>query len=553
MKKLYDYQEKAIKETMALLIKNDEPVLLEASVGAGKSLMIAFMLKRFEKINKNALCLVNSAELVRSNSKEFIELGGDPSVFCASLDSKTYTNKILFATPQSIMSALKKNHPVAERIFSLIIIDEAHGVNFKQPNSILIKILRHYKQNYPAMRICGMTGTPFRGQESIVGEHALFKKQTGNISTQYLVERKYLVPPVFSPHEIESFDFSLCKIRKTGEFDQTDLQKVIDSKKRLTWTILQEVQEIMKVRNSAMIFCSTTAHCYEAYDSLPEGSAKIILGNTPDEERNQAFNLARESKLKYLISINCLLTGINIPALNCIVWLRPTTSFLLFVQGIGRGLRLHESKSDCLVLDYAGNLDRFQDIDHPMINEAMAPVDKDDPDYCISCYTCETNNTIYARRCIGITNEKRCDYYFQWVDCPACNGKNDIASKICHLCKYELIDPNSKLRRLSPVEMFTVLNAEYIYLDQTIWIKYFVNDDKIINERFGLHSETSRNISYHKFFKMHLNNASIYFRQMKNPQVMRHMIKTERIKTPYQLICYKDYKSEYRIQNKIFC
>ena len=178
MKCLREYQRIAVNEAWDALKKSDDPVLLEASVGSGKSLMISFILKTIQDQNKRALCLVNSSELVRSNSLEFEGIGGIPSIFCASLNKKEHTNNIIFATPQSIMSAIKCNHPIMHIVFNMIVVDEAHGIG--GDTSIFMKILRHYKQQYNPMRTLGLTGTSFRGSTSIVGPQAFFKTKVGN-------------------------------------------------------------------------------------------------------------------------------------------------------------------------------------------------------------------------------------------------------------------------------------------------------------------------------------------------------------------------------------
>src|SRR6266568_724468 len=224
IKSLRQYQEKSIQEALNHLKASNNPVLFEMSVGGGKSICISWILKIMEDQNKKALCLVSSSELVRNNSNEFKELGGNPSIYCSSLNEKTYTSNIVFATPQSMINILKTNHPLANIVFNLIIVDECHQINFKSDSSIYMRILRHYRQNYESMRLLGFTGTPFRGEESIIGKETLFKTKVANISTKYLIENKYLVPPVFELTKTEGFDFSKCKIQQTGEFNGSDLQ-----------------------------------------------------------------------------------------------------------------------------------------------------------------------------------------------------------------------------------------------------------------------------------------------------------------------------------------
>jgi len=543
---LRPYQEDAIKETFTALKESDEPVLMESSVGSGKSIMIGSIVKRFEDQDKRVLCLVNSSELVRNNSQAFKDLGGSPSIFCASLDLKEYTNNIIFATPQSVISAIKNNHPISQIIFNIIVVDEAHGINYTAESSIFMRILRHYKQAYPPMRLLGLTGTAFRGSTSIVGENALFKTQVGNISTQYLIKHGFLVKPNFGGIETESYDFSKCKIKNTGEFNGRDLQVEVNSKKRLTWEILQSLQIIMQSRNICMVFCSTRPHCFEALEALPKNEARVILGDTSDDERNESLTLARQKKIKYLISINCLMTGVNITALDCIAWLRPTSSLLLYIQGIGRGLRLHEGKTDCLVLDFAGNLERHGDIDNPIINEALQPTEETEKDYVILCHDCKTMNTEHARRCIGVINDKRCEHYFEFKNCPICDIKNDSTARYCRNCQHELIDPNSKLKKLYRQFTTGVITATYNLHGQSVVVNY-ATDHGVFTESYSVHSDRARNIFYAKFVRFHIEKPSQYYMGLKYPNTIKKLLEDKSLKTPSQLVCEADV-----IKRKIF-
>lgn len=557
---LRPYQKEAIAQAWQALKENDNPVAMELSVGAGKSIVIASMALTMDKLNKRTLCLVNSAELVRNNSDAYKQINGTPSVFCASLLRKTYNSNTVYATPQSIIKALEKKHPLSDVIFNLIIVDECHTINPQADHSAFMRILRHYKQSYPLMRVLGLTGTPFRGSDSIVGPHAFFKKQVGNISTQYLISKGFLVPPVFGYKEAESIDFSNCKPNKHGEFNGAQLQKAIDTKKRLTWHILQEAQVILKDGNCAIIFCATKRHCFEAFDALPEGTARIILGDTPDKERHEALTLARECKIKWLISVNCLLVGVNIPKLDGIVWLRPTSSLLLYIQGIGRGLRLAEGKTHCTILDYADNASRFQDIDDPIINQALKPPPEKEQAYIFPCHCCNTLNTAYARRCIGISGNQRCEHYFAWKECDSCKEPNDTTARQCRKCNKELIDPNNKLKKSASnitveVEVkkckywtqesgrYTAWRAAYLYQIPSGGIR------EIQEYYTPASSDKAKNIFYTKFVKLHLRDASFWYPHLTKSTYLQTM--TTKAMTPTHLVL-KWNNNEWKIFKRIF-
>lgn len=556
---LRDYQQTAINEAWKALKKNDDPVLFVSSVGSGKSVMIGHMMKTIEDHGKRALCLVNSSELVRNNSETFKRMGGNPSVFCASLNKKEHDKNIVFATPQSIMAAIKNNHPIKDILFNMIVVDEAHSINHLSFESQFMRILRHYKHQYPPMRVLGLTGTDFRGSgNDIVGEDCLFKTRVANITTSWLIQNDFLAKPVYGFPETESFDFSKLKT-KSGKFSTKELEEVISSKKRLTWEILQEVNEVMQNRNGAFIFCSSKRHCEEALEALPKGSTYIITGDTPEKERHKILTMARNQEIKYLISVNCLMTGIDVPNFCTTVWLRPTESLVLYVQGIGRALRLHDLKKDALILDFAGNLDRHQDIDNLIINEALKARNDyaEEEEKPFTCYTCGTAASLHTRRCHGMVLNARCEYFFQFKDCSRCSVQNDITARSCRACNAELIDPNAKLKRPKPeAYILNVIQAQYSVSPMghtslpIINISYDCGHHRVF-ESYYMNSEKNRNIAYAKMIRTHIEKPSDYYMHMTNINKMREMISGP-IKTPSQLICTINDERYYRIVKKVF-
>ena len=564
MKKLRAYQIDSINETFVELKKSDDPILFEMSVGGGKSICAGTIAKRFQDLNKRVLCLVNSSDLVFNNSTAFKELGGMPSLFCASLGKKEFDKNVIFGTPQSLISAIKSNHPISNIIFNLIIIDEADSIPYKNHTSIFMRILRHYKQLYPAMRLLGLTGTPFRldnnNTESIVGKNALFKKSVANISTEWLIKNEYLVKPAFGIKCVEDMDITALVTDKNGHIRISSIEKVVESNKRLTWDILQEVQKIMTNRNGAFIFCSSISHCFEASQALPSDFTRIIIGSTTSEEREKILSDARKGVIKYIISVSCCLIGIDVPFFDCSIFLRRTESLRLFMQAIGRSLRLHPLKKDALILDYAKNLETFSDIDNPIINEALLPKKEKEKEYVIPCYQCGSKNTITARRCIGTIVDNsissRCSYFFTWKDCPSCQNPTDITSRYCPHCQAELIDPNAKLTRIKPEQFeLTVKKAKYWVAKSAefpVVNAQYDTDDGVVFECHYIKTEKSKNIFYANFVRKHIPNPSEYYMKLLYYSAVNEMIKNSKIITPYALICKKNEYGRYEIIKKLF-
>jgi len=583
MKELRPYQKDAVNECWNALKLNDEPVLLMASVGAGKSLMLANILLTMQKVGKRALCLVNNAELVRNNCATLIDEGGKASIYCAALHSKDSSAPIVFGTPQSVLNGINKKDTIADIKFNIIVVDEAHAINYLNHRSAFMRILRHYKQEYPDMRVLGATGTNFRFKgASIVGDDCLFQSQVGNITTEQLIEQDYLINPTFEVDPNLVLDFSRVKIKQNGQFDQKQLESVIERSARLTELICDQVVHIMETQNrrGVFFFATTRKHAEEILSHLPMGQSALILGDTPQDERTRILDEARTGTIRYLVNIAIISVGVDVPGFDTIAYLRPTESLVLMVQTMGRVLRLspQTDKKDALVLDFAGNIDRHKDWDNPLLLEAVKQtIDKDKP-LVICCPECMEFNTEFARRCVGkvpkkdtdgneLEKEERCAYYFEFKECEnkvkdeVCGAKNDIAARFCHKCKCELIDPNAKLS-MSQVQKklieVNVLTARYNVTGTQKGFRlncaYKCQDSNgrvgSVYEHFSPVSEKAARVFYGQFVKKHCgDDASKWYPHLTNRFKVEQMLHT--INTPISLLLTKE-QEQIKIKKKIF-
>lgn len=559
MKQLRDYQQQAVYETWQALKESDDPVCLYASVGAGKSLMLADILLTIQKANKRALCLVNNSELVRSNCQAFNEQGGQGSIYCAALNEKNCKAPVVFATPQTVLNGINKHKNISKIQFNLIIVDEAHSINFKNEQSTFMQILRFYKQNYPAMRLLGATGTPFRYKgDPIEGKNCLFKSKVGNITTSWLISEGYLVKPIYEVDRELTIDFSTVKIDSTGKFNNKELEKTVNKNIRLTGKILLNLQDIMKTRKGCFIFCCTKRHCIEAASVLPSHETAIITADT--KNRTEILNKARAGKIKYLININVLTTGIDVPSFDTLLFLRPTESLVLTVQMMGRVLRLHPDKQSALILDCAGNIERHSDWDDPLIIDALAQTRDKEQRLIFPCPTCDTMNSEHARRCIGLVNDKRCDFYFEWKDCAQCHGKNDLVSRYCRHCEAELIDPNTKLKAIdfeAPTITVKVLGYKYWVQESGRFTQFRATYQyEHHGGKFLAHecwtptsSDKAKNVFYGQFVSKHTDDPSFWYHHLTKSVYLNALIKHAR--TPDELILKYNGKA-WVIQKKIF-
>ena len=558
IKVLRDYQQETLDKLKLRLKEADHPLLMTLSVGAGKSVIIAELLIWVRSFGIRALCLTLNSTLIKQNAETCDFQQGQYGIHCAGLNAKATEDLIIFGSPNSICQSIRNKNEISTKQFGIIVVDECHQISH-DISSMYQRIFHHYgllaHQDQRKLKVVGFTGTPFRDKnESIVGPAKFFKEEVCSISASFLIEKGYLTRPSFGIPESSSFDFKNVRLANNGKFNQSDLQEVVDKNIRLTGEIMMELQKIDC--KGIFIFCSSISHCYEALRSLPKDKSAVIVGSTPIKEREKILAKAQVGEIKYLVSVSILMVGVDIALYDCCAWLRPTESLILYTQGIGRVLRLHPEKKSALVLDFAQNLLRHGDIDDPIINDAIQQKIPDDPDYCIQCYTCSSMNKVTTRRCIGVIENKRCNHYFEFKKCHACDIENDIVSRRCRACDAELIDPNSKLNRNNQTITVAIVKGEYWVTAQKggfpiINCRYYAASGWNYTELFYTNTDKSRNICYAKFIRTHINGPSEYYMKLSDYRIMLGMIEND-VKTPHSIVVINNEDGSYKLVKKLF-
>ncbi len=438
-----------------------DPAIVEAYVSAGKTIMIGAIARHCQDVGAKCLVLSRQGELVEQNAQECWNMEAKNSIFSASLGVKSTHFPIIVGTEGTVANGL--NRQLSDFKPHLVLVDECHMVDGRDVSeggsTQYSVILNELRRRFPRVVIIGLTGTPYRGIESIVGKKGFWKKTLGpKVGREFLVSNDYIVPTVFGYSDLE---YNMEKhapkhAEGTEDFSAAELKEMGDNAdKTLTQKIMKEVVEIAQERNGVLITCASKKHCEEAAKELPTGSFGIVTDSTKAKERKAILDKAKTGEIKYVLQIGCLTTGVNIPLWDTSVILRRIGSLTLLVQLLGRGMRLLKPeqaragiiKREHLCLDYSGTMQAMQQMfDDPMLDEADLQRSKKRKEEMKHCPKCETENGGAARRCIGVDkDENRCDYFWSAKTCPECETENDTSAKECRSCGHQLIDPNAAL------------------------------------------------------------------------------------------------------------
>lgn len=568
---LRPYQREAVDATLDYFRHHASPAVIVLPTGAGKSLVIAELARL---ARGRVLVLAHVKELVEQNHAKYRALGLEADIFSAGLRQRQSQGKVVFGSVQSIARHLAD----FDQAFSLLIVDECHRIG-DADDSQYRQILRHLQTVNPRLRLLGLTATPYRLGKGWIyqyhyhgmvrgDENCLFRDCIYELPLRYMIKHGFLVPPVRLDMPVIQYDFSKLKVQSHGLFSEADLNRELKRQKRVTPQIIRQIQDYGVDRKGVMIFAATVEHATEITGLLPEGEAALISGETPPGERDTLITAFKQQQLRYLVNVSVLTTGFDAPHVDLIAILRPTESVSLYQQIVGRGLRLSPGKTDCLILDYAGN--PF-DLYTPEVGASKSHADSQPVQvFCPQCGfanlfwgKCTEDGTViehFGRRCQGFTEDddgrrEQCDYRFRFKSCPHCGAENDIAARRCHQCDAVLVDPDDMLKAALKLRDALVLRCSGMSLtpgqdSKGDWLRitYHDEDGAEVNERFRLHTPAQRNAFEYLFLRVHQRAPGVPFAWKTSADILQQQ---ERLRAPDFVVARQQGKF-WQIREKLF-
>ena len=485
--KMRQYQQQAHDDCVTWVKRNTASCVLELPTGAGKSIIVAEIASTLNKISKgkHVLCIVPSKELLEQNAEKIRATGNEVSLFSASVGETCLANPLVVGTPVSIKNQLERFGSQ----FCAVIIDECHKIT-----PTVKEIIDQLQVFNERLRVIGLSATPYRMNTGYIYKYDLrgvalhesktrepyFHKLIYKITARELIQQGYLCQPIVGAIHSEHYETLNMQTNAMGNFSKEDIDRAYHGKGRLTADIVADVINQSKDRQGVLFFAATVQHAGEIMESLPPELSAIVTGSTSAIQREIILLKFKAKIIKYLVNVAVLTTGFDAPHCDVVAILRATESASLLQQIIGRGLRLSDEKENCLVLDYAENIERHcpdGDVFNPDIKTSNS-VDFDGEYLIARCPDCNLQNEFKPRKneegfgiddngyFVDLQNNRvatehgffpahhgracqsdYCNYKWSFKPCFECNAENDIAARYCSTCKEELIDPNEKLVR----------------------------------------------------------------------------------------------------------
>ncbi|MDX2199602.1 MAG: DEAD/DEAH box helicase family protein [Phycisphaerae bacterium] len=358
---LRPYQQQAVDAVYEHLRTRDDSPCVVIPTGGGKTPLIAAICRdAVQRWQGRVLILAHVKELLEQAAEKLRAMAPDVPVglFSAGLKRRDLGYAVTIAGIQSIYQRACDVGPV-----DLVIVDESHLIP-PDGEGMYRQFLADLRTIHPALRVIGLTATPFRMKTgTICAPENILHHICFEVGVRELIVQGYL-SPLRTKAGSQRPDYDQLHVRG-GEFVAGEVEALMD-RDNLVLSACREIVENTRDRKSVLIFASGVAHgthIAEVLRTEHHVECGFISGETPAMERDDLLRRFRASTLRYLCNVNVLTTGFDAPNIDCVALLRPTMSPGLYYQMTGRGFRLHPGKTDCLVLDFGGNVLRHGPVD----------------------------------------------------------------------------------------------------------------------------------------------------------------------------------------------
>jgi DNA repair protein RadD len=360
----YPYQQEALDALHGYVCEKTTNPCVVIPTGGGKSALIGWSIQKWKESCPWFRCIIlaHRKELIEQNANELRSFlhGGDIGIYSAALDRRDYDSSILFASIDSVYNRAGDFPP-----WDVIMVDEAHRIPPSGEGKYRTFINESRRFN-PGLRVIGWTATPFRmGCGEICYKDHILNEVCYEANVANLIRDGYLCK-LRSKVGITQPDLSEVKRNSGGDYITNSLSKATNADVLVGSAVAEAVRIIKAENRKAIVFFAVdVAHCVKVSNELRRHGivAPPITAKTTQLERDRIVREFKDGRLRAICNVNVFSEGFNARHVDCIVLLRPTLSAGLYSQMVGRGLRVHPSKRDCLVLDFAQCIETHGPID----------------------------------------------------------------------------------------------------------------------------------------------------------------------------------------------
>ena len=350
---LRSYQIDAVDSVEVSRGQGGKTALVLMATGLGKSIvanqLIANELER--NPNQEVLVLAHATDLVRQLDRESWSQfnKGISTHLWTEGETPSYQEGVVFATWQTVLPANTRNSLKGR--FGLVIVDEAHRSLSNSYRGLINELSANY--------LVGMTATPWRGDRrsltDFYGSPTFTMDIVDGMQKGYLAEVDYRMLT-------DGIDWDEIALLSREGLTIKELNTKLIMPERDIGMIEVVTKHINAMQNpKALVFCRSQEHANRLQALFASQGLNCAVIHRGIDRRTRFRNLSgfRSGDVNLLLSVEMLNEGIDVPDVNLVVFMRVTHSRRIFVQQLGRGLRLSANKSEVLVLDFVADLRRI--------------------------------------------------------------------------------------------------------------------------------------------------------------------------------------------------
>lgn len=403
---LRPYQDEALAATMAALERGPR-ALIQAATGAGKTILFAELIRRWSLAwpELSIGVLAHRRELVAQARDKLLKVWPEGisrlGVACAGLGKVETGRQVVIGSIQTL------GRRAMAKPINLLIIDEAHRVPpLGGPPSAYSQLLERLTAAYPALRVLGVTATPYRlghgyiyGGEHKPGRQNLWPELTYQIGLNQLIQAGHLAP--IRAKEAVDPGADLAAVGLThGDYRPDQLSALMTRTVHIQ-SAVQAYETHGEGRQHVLVFAVSIDHAErlaEAF-SVAGHPAAAVHSKMDLVDRDRILRRFEAGALQVLVNVGILTEGWDSPLVDLIMLCRPTKAPALFVQMVGRGTRPAPGKENLLVLDLSGAWREHGDPDDPLIRWGQSQGGEAPVKVCKTCLTMVPASTRICPEC----------------------------------------------------------------------------------------------------------------------------------------------------------
>jgi DNA repair protein RadD len=427
-------------------------------------------------------------------------------IVCGQLNKRQNTRQAIIAMSSSFVNLIAKSGS-----FDRLLIDECHRLQVRpgdQKPAIIQKIITSLLRINPNMKVCGVTGTPYRPDQGMLHEESIKSIPffTDLVYDSYvdpgikkLIEEGYLshIEVLNSPVHVDLTGVKMSGNEYNADAAGVKFDEIIDG-------AVVDMRDHFYRHNiqTAIIFTSNLTNARHILQQWGDDSTmRIVCGDeslcTKAQRKDAIEWIKSGSGQRYILNVDILCEGFDHKALECVVLLRATTSPGLLVQMVGRVIRPHDDKEHGWLIDYGTNLSRLT---NGGIEDIITPKPK------------KRKGDTPKKPCLAIVEDTVVFEELTYRAGDECGYPNLLSAKKCKVCGAEFIsegeEGNYSMRTASQA-----LKLKQDALTKTYKVAHVTFDEYLDLKRSIMHIK----INFYDEFMGHIANDILWFKESGDP------------------------------------